>query len=415
VAAAESAARSAIDKTSIVLGHSILDDIVSECCQVSALLMPDRWTNLIEDRKVNLSEVLQKPAPDISRQLLATYLEQLGRESLLKRLDILNERYQPAPAFQFNGQPYKFDRERLHNIDRHRQRIIHQLELSGNEENSVPDDLLYLEATCFYLIFIVSNKHAISVDPKWDVLDALRSKSSSPVKLAYEALLLATSLPAPNEKIWSMGGQVFVSDGHGSRQLPLLMPAAAPDLSADRQQLVFVKYRLRSGEELSDRHIYEGRASLVGDIWISAVDGAQPQLVLKGGPRPLLVPPVDGLPKELEEIASPKFDPDAKRVYFIAGAWATSGAIYILDLETREVKFFTDGNVFAVLHGAPHRGKLLVSKHRYHGAPNYGSYDHLWLVSPTGEVGEDFGEDLDAALVKLYGAGGRKLAFHDKE
>ncbi len=246
-----------------------------------------------------------------------------------------------------------------------------------------------------------------------DAIDALRSKASSPVKLAYEGLLLATSLPAPDEQIWSMGGQVFARDGHhGSRQLPLLMPAATPDLSVDRRHLVFVKYRPRSDDELGHgSRLYEGRASLVGDIWISAIDGSQAEMVLKGGPRPQLVPPVDVLPKELEGITSPKFDPDATMVYFIADGWTTSGAIYVLDLKTREVKYFTDGNVFAVLHGAPHRGELLVMKHRYYGPPNQGSYDHFWLVSPTADVLDDFGDDLDPALVSLYGPGGRKLAF----
>lgn len=51
-------------------------------------------------------------------------------------------------------------------------------------------------------------------------------------------------------------------------------------------------------------------------------------------------------------MTSPKFDPEAERVYFIADGWATSGAICVLDLKTDEVKFFTDGDDFAVLTGA---------------------------------------------------------------
>lgn len=100
-----------------------------------------------------------------------------------------------------------------------------------------------------------------------------------------------------------------------------------------------------------------------------------------------------------------------RAIYFIADAWVTSGAIYVFELETGEVKFFTDGNAFAVLYGAPHRGQLLVLKHRYYGFPNQGSYDHFWLVSPTPEVGDDLGDNLAVALDKLYGPEARKLAF----
>jgi hypothetical protein len=181
------------------------------------------------------------------------------------------------------------------------------------------------------------------------------------------------------------------------------MPAAWPNSSADGQQIVFVKDRLRSGDQPSpDYRLYE--SSFVGDIWISGVDGSQAKCVLEGGPHPSLATPVDTFPKELEGITSPKFDPDAQLVYFIAYAWHTSGAIYALDLKSGDVKFFTDGNIFVVLHAEPYRGALLVNKHRYHfEPPNYGSYDHYWFVSRTGEVGEDLGPNLQAALVKLYG------------
>jgi hypothetical protein len=412
IEAAASAARSAVDKTSIVLGHSILDEVATECCLISAELMPASWMASIEKRKVTLSDVLRTSPAEIADQLLTEYLGQLSRESLLDRLDMLNQKYQPAPSFEYDSQPYKFDGDRLRAIDKHRQRIIHQLEISGSDGNIVADDLRYLEATCFYFIFIVSNKHAISVDPMRDAIDSLKSKASNPVQLAYEGLLLATSLPAANEEIWSFGGNVFARDPtRRVRQLPLLMPAATPDLSRDRQHIVFVKYRPREVDEPYSGHLYGREESPVGDIWIAKVDGSDPQLVLKGGHHPQLIPPVADFPKELEGISSPKFDPDGKRIYFIADAWVTSGAVYVLDLETREVKFFTPGNVFVVLHGAPHCGEILVLQHRYYGPPNQGSYDHFWLVSPGAEVGEDFGDNLDAALGTLYGPDGRKLAF----
>jgi hypothetical protein len=410
--AAENAAKSAIDKTSIVLAHSILDDVVTECCELSAGLMPENWISFLEKRTVSLADVRSKSSGQISQEMLTEYIGQLSQQSLLKRSDILNQKYQPAPAYQFDLQPYKFDRDRLEQIDKHRQRIIHQLELSGTDENVIADDLRYLEATCFYFIFIVARTHGVMVDPLQDALDALGVAASNPLKLAYEELLLATSLPSDSERIWSFGGSVFAQDmNRRTRQLPILMPAGTPDLSSDRRRIVFVKYRRRGLDEPYSGHLVGREDSPVGDIWISGVDGSNMELVVRGGARPQLVPPVKGFQGELEGIQSPKFDPDGTHVYFIADAWVTSGAIYSLDLNTRAVTFFTDGNVYVVLHGEPHRGKLLVMKHRYYAPPNIGSFDHFWLVSSAGDVHEDYGEGLDDALRGLYGSNARKLAF----
>lgn len=117
------------------------------------------------------------------------------------------------------------------------------------------------------------------------------------------------------------------------------------------------------------------------------------------------------LTRELEGITSPKFDSDTRLVYFIADAAVTSDAIYTLDLETRTVRSFAYGNTLTVLHGELDRGNLLINQHRYYGPPDYGSYDHFWLVSASAETREDLGPDFDTALNKLYGTDERKLAF----
>ncbi len=79
--AAVAAAESAIEKTSIVLAHSILDEVLSECCQISAQLMPENWIGFVQERKVTLSDALRTPANDIRDQLLAEYLDQLSSTS----------------------------------------------------------------------------------------------------------------------------------------------------------------------------------------------------------------------------------------------------------------------------------------------------------------------------------------------
>jgi hypothetical protein len=412
VAAAGSAALSAIDKTSLVLAHSILDEVATECCRISAAVAEGEWTPYVGQRKVTLTDALGTPAPDLARRLLSEYLEQLGRDPLFRRLETLNRHCQPAPAFQYNGEPYAFDGDRLIAIDRHRQRIIHQLEFSGSDPQVILEDLRYVEATCFFFIFILGSKQGFVADPNQDSLNNLASTSSNPVRLAYEGLLLATSLPTAEERIWTYGGRIFAAGTNRQvRQLPILIPAATPDLSADRSQIAFVKQRPRPVDEPYAGHFYGRAETPVGDIWVSRVDGSDAQMVLRGGQHPEITSPIPQLPRELEGIMSPKFSPDSRHVYFIADAWTTSGAIYRLDLPSREVTYFTDGNVFVVLHGEPCRGHMLVLKHRYFGPPNYGSFDHFWLMSPDAQEGDDLGETVGGALERLYGAEWRVRAF----
>ena len=64
--AAAGAAAAAIEKTSVVLGHSILDEVITEGCRLSAQLMPDNWMGFVRDRKVTLSDALENPAEDIA-------------------------------------------------------------------------------------------------------------------------------------------------------------------------------------------------------------------------------------------------------------------------------------------------------------------------------------------------------------
>lgn len=83
--------------------------------------------------------------------------------------------------------------------------------------------------------------------------------------------------------------------------------------------------------------------------------------------------------------------------------------------DSRSLRLFVwrvpEDGLHEVAHMAANSIAEKINQHRYFGPPNYGSYDDFWLISPTGEVGDDFGPEFDEALSKLYGPGGRKLAF----
>ena len=74
-------------------------------------------------------------------------------------------------------------------------------------------------------------------------------------------------------------------------------------------------------------------------------------------------------------IAGAQFSPDGRRLYFVSSAWATSGAVHVIDLATRKERFFTDGSSLVIVPNGDYRGCLLIQKHKYFIGG--GAYD--WL------------------------------------
>jgi dipeptidyl aminopeptidase/acylaminoacyl peptidase len=98
----------------------------------------------------------------------------------------------------------------------------------------------------------------------------------------------------------------------------------------------------------------------------------------------------------IAEISEAKLSPDGTKAYFQSAAWATSDAIHVVDLNTKRERFLCPGNSFTILHSGVDSGKLVVNQHRYRDAPNYGSYDHYYLVDENGKALKDLGETYEA-------------------
>jgi hypothetical protein len=75
------------------------------------------------------------------------------------------------------------------------------------------------------------------------------------------------------------------------------------------------------------------------------------------------------------------FSADGSKIYLIADAWATSGAIHEVDAKTGKERFVTDGNSLLVAKNGPFRGMLLISKHEY--LSGGGSKDPYYIIQPT--------------------------------
>lgn len=142
-----------------------------------------------------------------------------------------------------------------------------------------------------------------------------------------------------------------------------------PALSPDGKTVAAIKVE-RAGEPQTG----EARSAL----WLIDVQtGAARQL--------LASTPDEDLRRNLAAVWQPEFSPDGKAIYVEAEAWTTSSAIHRVDLPSGAHRFITDGEKLGLIPRGKFAGYLLVQKHKYRGAPKYGSYNPVYVVRPDGK------------------------------
>jgi hypothetical protein len=81
----------------------------------------------------------------------------------------------------------------------------------------------------------------------------------------------------------------------------------------------------------------------------------------------------------------------ARLLYFVTPAWATSGAIHVVDTTNGEERYLFPGNDLKLVKSGEYKDCLLVQQHRYFVGS--GSYDWYWLLRTDGKEVGPVGED----------------------
>ena len=158
--------QNSVDAASLVFAHSVLDYCVNECCRIAASAGLKDWEPRVLRKQVALSEIRDQDYGTLLRELVNADVEdQTRRTSLAKRIDLLNQICQPVPPFEFRKQAYRYQRNRIEQIDVKRQEIVHRVAFEVPLE-SVEDDIRYLEATMSYVVDLVSHKYKLPIDLK---------------------------------------------------------------------------------------------------------------------------------------------------------------------------------------------------------------------------------------------------------
>ncbi len=120
------------------------------------------------------------------------------------------------------------------------------------------------------------------------------------------------------------------------------------------------------------------------ELWQVRVDGKEPTLLLRC--REAEKP--ESLIAAFENL---QFSANGKLLYFVTPAWATSGAVHVVDTTNRKERYLFPGNDLKVVPKGEYKDCLVVQQHRYFIGG--GSYDWYWLLKPDGKEVGPVGED----------------------
>jgi hypothetical protein len=206
---------------------------------------------------------------------------------------------------------------------------------------------------------------------------------------AFALLLLGiAAAQAAAPRVLSEGNGIVLERDGSKKELTKSPEDVEPVLSPDGRLV----YYTRRAAGPRDEQFCGPKAD---ELRAVGVDGKDDKLVLSGH---------RGDPEaQLCDFSNKQFSADGRRLYFMTPGWATSGALHVYDLRTRDERFLLPANDFLVLSFCKneHRDDLAVRSHRYFVFG--GSYDWYWLYDSSGkkELGP-LGELADRdALLKI--------------
>ena len=122
------------------------------------------------------------------------------------------------------------------------------------------------------------------------------------------------------------------------------------------------------------------------ELWQVRTDGKEASLLVKCR----AAEKIESLVAAFENL---QFSTNGKLLYFVTPAWATSGAVHVVDTTNRKERYLFPGNNLKLVASGEYKDCLLVQQHRYFIGG--GSYDWYWLLRPDGKEVGPVGEDTE--------------------
>jgi dipeptidyl aminopeptidase/acylaminoacyl peptidase len=193
---------------------------------------------------------------------------------------------------------------------------------------------------------------------------------TSLVAFAIPAFAQTVSVKDGNIQFTEKSGKTTALTSSGRDSTPILAP--------DGKWVAFVR-------KVDGKKIVTGSDEMdPTELWQVRVDGKEPSLLLRcrESEKP------ESLIAAFENL---QFSTDGKLLYFVTPAWATSGAVHVVDTTNRKERYLFAGNNPKLVPSGEYKDCLLVQQHRYFIGG--GSYDWFWLLRTDGKEIGPVGED----------------------
>jgi hypothetical protein len=194
-------------------------------------------------------------------------------------------------------------------------------------------------------------------------------------------LWVSIVLPAAAQSVSVKDGNIQFTDKSG--QITTLTSTgrdSGPVLAPDGKWVAFVR-------KVDGKKIATGSDEVdPTELWQIRTDGKEATLLLRcrESEKPESV---------IAAFENLQFSTNGKLLYFVTPAWATSGAVHVVDTTNRRQRYLFPGNGLKAVASGEYKDCLLVQQHRYFIGG--GSYDWYWLLGPDGKEIGPVGEDTE--------------------
>jgi len=152
-----------IDAFALVFAHSLLDVAVNDLLEITTLTDHSSWCERVAGRKVTIEAIRKNSCENLEKEMIRTALEDLKKESVLKKADTLYSICKPNPAF-VGVKEFRYSRETIGELDSLRHDVVHKVRIE-NPIDGIKEKLSYLQSTAMHLIMMVRESYDLKIDP----------------------------------------------------------------------------------------------------------------------------------------------------------------------------------------------------------------------------------------------------------